>query len=59
MAQHDVELAGNLPDVSGLSLHDLNDLDDSVFARELRALLSPARYDGDAIARFSSYSDPE
>ncbi|MFG1617589.1 hypothetical protein [Nonomuraea wenchangensis] len=48
------ELAGQLLDCSDLSLRDLDELDDSVFAWAMRSLMSPDRRDADPIARFSN-----
>ncbi|MEV0617124.1 FxSxx-COOH cyclophane-containing RiPP peptide [Nonomuraea sp. NPDC050404] len=54
MEQQESELAGQLPDCSGLSLHDLDELDGSAFAHALRSLIAPDRRDTEAIAGFSN-----
>ncbi|WP_030169826.1 FxSxx-COOH cyclophane-containing RiPP peptide [Spirillospora albida] len=56
--EQQTELRSELPDVSGLSLRDLDELDNSVFSQALRSLLDPSRRDADATARFSAYGDP-
>ncbi|MEO3826294.1 FxSxx-COOH cyclophane-containing RiPP peptide [Actinomadura sp. B10D3] len=58
MERERVAVAGELPDVSDLSLHDLEELDDSVFAHALRTLLDPTRRDTTVTAGFQSYSEP-
>ncbi|HEX4816263.1 MAG TPA: FxSxx-COOH cyclophane-containing RiPP peptide [Nonomuraea sp.] len=57
MEQQENELAGQLPDCSGLSLRDLDELDDSVLAYALRSLMAPDRRDTEAIAGFSNSVD--
>lgn len=55
MEQQENELAGQLPNCSGLSLRDLDELDDSAFAYALRGLMAPDRRDTEAIAGFNSF----
>jgi FXSXX-COOH protein len=55
MEQHEDELAGQLPNCSGLSLRDLDELDGSAFAYAMRGLMAPDRRDTEAIAGFSSF----
>jgi hypothetical protein len=43
-----------LPNLSGLTLHDLDRLDKSVFASAMQTLLRPDRQDSEAIAGFGS-----
>ena len=57
MEQQENELAGQLPDCSGLSLRDLDELDGSAFAYAMRSLMSPDRRDTEAIAGFTSFVD--
>ncbi|MFI6537401.1 hypothetical protein ACIBHY_33470 [Nonomuraea sp. NPDC050547] len=54
MEQQENELAGQLPNCSSLSLRDLDELDDSVFAAAMRNLMSPDRRDTEAISGFSN-----
>jgi FXSXX-COOH protein len=54
MEQQENELAGQLPDCSGLSLRDLDELDGSAFAHAMRGLMAPDRRDTEAIAGFSN-----
>ena len=54
MEQQEAELQGRLPDFSGLSLHDVDELDDSVFASAIRELMDPDRRDNEAIAGFNA-----
>ena len=55
MDRHETELAGQLPNCSGLSLHDLDELDGSAFAHAMRDLMAPDRRDTEAIAGFNSF----
>jgi FXSXX-COOH protein len=56
MEQQETELTGELLDLSGLTLHDLDELDDSVFASAMKASLNPDRRDSEAIAGFNSFA---
>jgi len=55
MEQLGTDLAGQLLNCSGLSLHDLDDLDSSTFAYAMRGLMDPERRDTEAIAGFNSF----
>ncbi|NUP00183.1 MAG: FXSXX-COOH protein [Nonomuraea sp.] len=57
MEQQENDLAGQLPNCSGLSLRDLDELDGSAFAHALKGLMAPDRRDTEAIAGFSSAVD--
>ncbi|MCK2214326.1 hypothetical protein MF672_011055 [Actinomadura sp. ATCC 31491] len=57
MQQQDNELAGQLPNFSGLSLRDLDGLDElggSALALAIRSLTAPDIRDTEAIARFTN-----
>ncbi|MGK5557600.1 FxSxx-COOH cyclophane-containing RiPP peptide [Actinomadura kijaniata] len=46
--------ASGLVDVSGLTLHELDDLDDSAIARALREVLDPAPGETEVVAGFDN-----
>ncbi|WP_067827072.1 FxSxx-COOH cyclophane-containing RiPP peptide [Actinomadura kijaniata] len=46
--------ATGLVDISGLSLHDLDDLDDGVIARALREVLDPSPGETEVTSSFES-----
>ncbi|MCW2885983.1 MAG: hypothetical protein QOE54_6387 [Streptosporangiaceae bacterium] len=54
MSQQAVDPRVDLIDLSGLSLHDVDDLGDSTFAHALSEILNPAQRDGEAVALFDN-----
>ncbi len=58
MESQESKLAGQLPNCSALSLHDLDKLDSSVFAYAIRDLSTLNQRDIDAISGFSSSIGP-
>jgi hypothetical protein len=52
--EHLDDVCGDLVDVSGFSLRDINELDRSVLAEELRRLLDGAHDDANAVGRFKA-----
>ncbi|MGH3693653.1 MAG: FxSxx-COOH cyclophane-containing RiPP peptide [Pseudonocardiaceae bacterium] len=57
MSHEQIRAEADLVDLSGLSLADLRELDDSVLAHALRRILADAERPEEAVAAFESYID--